>query len=233
MKKLTSEFGSFQLLKEGDTHYLLLDDIRIGYFVSVDEDPESEKIRYEVALKVIQSYLSIMRFESKLGMFVSIPLNNAFKDAYLRMQIEDLGQTLEVRKFIEEYDANHDWIVYPRTAEFYNLEANISTCNVCFITPYGRYEFYRITDEQYQVTRTREGSTSVLADITVPYSSRGYMVFDLNHTAMLHMAHIIESDTNDTQHRKSIEVGKRTSEAIKYMFNYDKLRRALRNRGIQ
>lgn len=233
MKTITSEFGSFRLEEELDVYYLYLDTIKIGYFKSTATDPESEKIRYDVAVRVVNAYLSIMRFESKLGMFVSIPLNNAFKDAYLRMQIESLGQTLEVRKFIEDYDSAHEWIVYPKTAEFYQLEEHFDTCDVAFITPYGRYEIYKISTEQYQILRTREGSTSILADINIPYSIRGYLEFDLTHTALVQMANTILSDSSDTMNRKSIEIGKRTSEAIKYMFNYDKLRRALRNRGIQ
>lgn len=229
-----TEFGDFEIEETSGYRDLFIrkdtTSIHLGYIRSDWYDPDTNMVITYAINKVIDAYLIALRFESKVGMFGNIPLNNPFKDAVLRMQIEQMGQTLEVRKFIEEYDSTHSWIVYPREAEFYDVNQLRQTHDFVFSTPYGRYSVIQTGTYTHRMERLREGSTSVMADIGTPYAE---IQLDLVNGSFLHAAETIYTDTQDTINKKTIEVGKRTAEAIKYLFGYDKLRRALRNRGTE
>ena len=224
-----TEFGTFYVRQIGEYHTVSLGDIDIGWIRTPLVDDETLDNIRQVFSRFIETYLLILRTEAKISMFIDLPLANEFKDAVLRSQLEGQGQTLEVRKFIEDYDGQNNWITYPKEAEFYILDELVGISSFAFITPYGRYHLDRISASEYQLIRFREGSESHIVEIGIPYN---LLEKDLLQTAWLQAIEALHTDTIDAISRKLREVGKRTSESIKYIFGYDKLRLSLRNRGI-
>lgn len=232
--KQKSEFGTFISRVDGEYHILSIQSVQknidIGWIRSIENDKQTlDNVRL-VFSRFIEAYLLILRTESKLAMFLNLPLNNEFKDAVLRNEIESQGQTLEVRKFIEEYDSVNRWITYPERAEFYILDDLIGQTNFAFITPYGRYHLAQNSISEYQIFRFREGALADIVEIKIPYN---LLEKDLEQTAWLQAIDSLYIEAYDVCNRKIKELGKRSSETIKYIFGYDKLRLSLRNRGIQ
>lgn len=180
--------------------------------------------------KLSNIFLEIMRYEAKLHLFLSIPLTNPFRDALLRMQIENTGQTLAVRKYIEEYNQSYTWTTYPKHGEQFEIEDSRNSDPIALMTPYGEFYLNQIDDYSFEVIKVTDNTEKILGLIRVPYEE---LPSDIMIAAFVQMLDIIYADTMDIIWKKTHETSKRTAEAIKYMFNYDKLRRALRKKGIE
>lgn len=228
-----SEFGIFELREEAPFFNLYLysteKEIQVGFIRTLLGSYDNDILITELMSKFVETYLKVLRAEAKFQKFIDIPLSNEFKDAFLRMRIEDSGQTLEVRKFIDDYDSNHNWITYAEYAENFNLLELMDTHDFGFITPYSRYHYVRLGDKLGQLHKIKASADSLLADVNVPYTETPDNILGAMYR---HSMKIIDIDTEDMINRKFVEISKRTAEAIKYMFGMDKLRRAVRNRGL-
>ena len=180
--------------------------------------------------KLNNIFLEIMRYEAKLHLFLSIPLSNPFRDAVLRMQIENTGQTLAVRKYIEEYNQSHVWTTYPKHGEQFEIDESRNSDPIALMTPYGEFYLNQIDAYSFEVIKVTDNTEKVLGLIRVPYEE---LPSDILISAFTQMLDVIHTDAMDIIWKKTHETSKRTAEAIKYMFNYDKLRRALRKKGIE
>lgn len=229
-----TEFGTFQVKLEGQyCNLYLIDDIteiKIGYIKNYSlAVPDGYLVIKELMFRFMEIYLEILRTEAKYQRFINIPTENKFKDAFLRMRIEDNGQTYEVRKFIEEYNKLHTWITYPEYSQFFDLDAMLLESDFCFITPYSRYHIERTEERRAVLHKIKSDADSILCELYVPYDDP---YDDISGTLYRHSMRIIATDTFDIMNSKFIEISKKVAESIKYMFGVDKLRMALRKRGL-
>lgn len=231
-----TEFGQFIVTINYSQYDLYLSDplsvepnqLHIAFIKDTINNTESRTLTLFMLSRFVNIYLDILRFEAKIQKFINIPTSNPFKDAYLRMMLEKTGQTLNLRNFEESDDLHYTWKTYPPIAEAYTLN-NLSINNDCgFLTPYGRY--LKTYDGLYHLSRLREGTENIIADIIIP--NRGQTISEEQFSVNRVILSTIDTDVQDYMNEKFIEVGKRTAEALRYMFGYDKLRRSMRKRGI-
>jgi hypothetical protein len=236
MIEFNTEFGRFKVTTVGVINVITFeayDDptvIDLGWIHMPMLDSNSESAMYVCLSKYANVLMTLMRYEAKCGLFLSIPLTNPFRDALLRMQIENTGQTLAVRNYIEAYNSTHTWTTYPKECETFVLDDAYVLDKIVLLTPYGAYKINQIDTYSYEVIQVKDNTEKVLGLIRVPYNE---IDMELDLAAYIQMIDIMMADTMDTIWKKTHETTKRTAEAIKYMFNYDKLRRALRKKGIQ
>lgn len=232
MKVNKTEFGDFTVTQDGEYSDLFLSyedkSLHLGWVklpLTVDGDITKERI-FD---RFIQLFIMIMRAEVKLAMFKQLPLNNSFKDAVLRMQIENTGQTFEVRKFVDDYDKVYSWRDFEAIADLYEIESFRLTNDFVFRCPYGRYSLTSTSPKDFNIVRFREDVDYHLSDIYIPYFKETDDTKKM--AAMLQGIDNVSNDINDLLHLKKYEMIKRIAEVIKYIFGYDKLRRAMRNRA--
>lgn len=238
MNKVRTEFGDFSMEHIGEFSYFYLSHedkkLLLGWVRSnIDEDREEDAplTKQKIFDRFVILYVMILRVEIKLELFGKLPLNNPFKDAVLRMQIEKTGQTFEVRKFVEDYNKMYAWRSYPESAELYEIESYLDNYDFVLRCPYGRYVFQESGDNKnFSIERFRNDETSVLSDIYIPYDSVG--IYTKKLAAMLQGLDTISNDIHDIVNQKKLEMIKRIAEVVKYIFGYDKLRNALRNRAV-
>ena len=235
MIELNSEFGKLLVTTTGFVNsisfisYDTLTNIDLGWIIMPMVDHNSAEAMLVCLSKYADVITSVMRYESKLGLYIGIPVSNPFRDAVLRMQIENTGQTLAVRDYVEGYDTTYQWTTYPKEGETFQLGV-YSTNQIVLSTPYGVYTLNQIDTYSYEVIKRSDNTEKTLGLIRVPYNE---ILMERNLAAYIQMLDIMMADTMDTVWKKTYETTKRTAESVKYMFNYDKLRRALRKKGIQ
>ena len=234
MVTLDTEFGTVYSVQNGNYVDVFVkhesNEIHLGWIKDEWGTADSTATVTYCVNRYIEIFLTILRHETKSGFFNDIPLDNPFRDAVLRLQIENSGQTLDIRNFIQDYNQEYNWITYAKNAEYYDLSEFRNSAQFIFCTPYGRYNLIQIDPHSFNLIRTKEGTDSILALIRVPYNENQLNIFL---AACQQAVEIIMGDTQDTLLRKLKEISKRTAEAIKYMFNYDKLRQSIRKKSIQ
>jgi len=236
MIQFNTEFGLFKVTTSGLVNTITLESydgltvIDLGWIHMAMVDANTAAAMQVCLSKYANVLLAVLRYEAKVGLFQGIPLSNAFRDALLRMQIENTGQTFAVRKYVEEYDSTYQWVTYPKECETFHIGPQYTLDKILLLTPYGAYKINQIDVYSYQVIKVKDNTEKILGLIRVPYNQ---IDMELDIAAYIQMLDIMMADTMDTIWIKTHETTKRTAESIKYMFNYDKLRRALRKKGVE
>lgn len=231
-----TEYGVLETTVSSNTYSIFLKSydnaksVKVGQIIAPSNDHNSASTMHVCLSKYGDVLLKILRFESKHDMFLSIPTSNPFSDAMLRVQIESTGQTLAVREFIDNDDIEtFTWTTYPKECEQFNIDAYLSN-SLVVLTPYGLYRVQQIDTQSANVLKIVNNTEKVLGLVQIPYAEDSILITNAIHMQALE---VILTDTNDIVWKKTLESTKRTDESIKYMFNYDKLRRAMRSKGVK
>lgn len=240
MRVVHTEFGRFETIEDEVQTELYLKhedkEFLIGWVKFQSTGGEIDASHNDDAIttnkiidQFIQSYIEILRAEVKLAMFGQLPIGNKFKDAVLRMQIELTGQTYEIRPFVKEYNKMFAWHDYPETADLWSIEEYRDTHDIVFRCSYGVYLFENFDQKNSTLVKITE-KEKVVADIYIPYNTENEGVMIL--AAKLQAIDAMVVDILDQIQAKKNEMIKHVSESIKYMFGFDKLRSAMRNRAL-
>ena len=231
--KVKTEFGDFEIIYNGDYADLFLSNsansFHIGWLRYVDTS-DSITTKEKALDRFIQLYIQILRFETKLAIFGQIPTGNKFKDAVLRMQIEEAGQTFDIRKYIGDSKKTFAWFDYPLRADVFDIETLRDSELFVLRCPYGLYLMRSDDHKSYHILKRTEDNEKILSDLYIPYNDETNESLEL--AAVLQGIDTISNDINDIIRQKRNEMLKRLAETIKYMYGYDKLRVALRNRAL-
>lgn len=213
-----TEFGAYSIEYLTNKYVLSLSNDLVDIVVAEFVSPENNDAIY-LMNALVPIYSSILRLEAKCNLFVNVPLSNPFKDAVLVSQLEDSKETLAIRKILKDLPDDLPIVEYPPQCEYYDI-SNVSS-EFKFRTPYGI--FYLSDSALYLETK------KICEFSYAPHTPNQE---DSIATSVYLSIETINRTVQSLNRKKLLDVSNKFGISTKYVFGYDRLRRAVRLRGM-